>query len=81
MVKGEKGFRDENGKRIERDKAIGTKTGIIIYKGKGDLWMIDYPDMYQYGGVKTIKLINLIYHLGHGKNLANARELSGLLNP
>jgi len=76
MVKGEKGFRDRNGIRVVRDKPVCTKTGIILYKGKGDKGIIDYPDFQQYGGVNTIKLMNLIYHLGHGKRLDEARELS-----
>ncbi len=79
MVKGEKSFRDEDGTRIEREEAVSTKTGIIMYKGKGDRWIIDYPDMKQYGGVRTINLMNLIYHLGHGKKLDQARDMADLL--
>ena len=81
MIRREKSFRDSNGNRIERDQPVCTITGIILYKGKGNDWKINYPDMKQYGSVNTIKLINLIYYLGRGRNLYEARELSGLLNP
>ena len=79
MGKREKSFRDKYGNRVERDAPVCTKTGIILYKGRGDNWMIDYPDLKQYGGVKTIKLMNLIYHLGKGKRLDEARELADLI--
>jgi len=76
----ERGFRDSSGKTVKRDSPLKTRTGIVIYKGtKKDFWVIDYPDGRQYGAVTTIKLINLLYHLGRGKNLDEARDLSGLL--
>ena len=80
MARGEKGFRDRHGNKLKRDSPVRTRTGIIIYKASGKKWNIYYPDdSYQYGGVTTIKLINLIYHLGQGKNLDEARELAGLI--
>ena len=81
MVIEPKGYWDSSGNRIKRDVPLATKTGIVIYKGKGDSWVIAYPDMKQYGAVNTIKLMTLIYHLGHGKNLDDSRQLSGLLIP
>jgi hypothetical protein len=81
MAREPKGYWDRSGKKIERDKPLATKTGMVIYKGRGDSWVIDYPDMKQYGAVNTIKLMTLIYHLGQGKNLDDSRQLSGLLIP
>jgi hypothetical protein len=81
MIKEPKGFWDSSGRRIERNTPLSTKTGIVIYKGRGDRWIVNYPDMEQYGGVNTIRLMTLIYHLGRGKNLEESRERAGLLNP
>ncbi len=80
MVREPKGFLDSSGKRIRRVKPRTTWTGIVLYKGRKDTWIINYPDSdEQYGGVSTIKLLNLIYHLGRGKNLDKSIELAGLL--
>jgi hypothetical protein len=81
MVKEPKGYWNSSGEKVERETPLSTKTGIVLYKGKGDKWIISYPDMYQYGNVTTIKLIDLIYHLGRGRNLDDSRRLAKLLVP
>ena len=60
-----------------RETEVKTKNGIILYKSpKRDQWQIDYPDgAYRYGGIDTIKLMALIYYLGKGKSLNQARKL------
>jgi hypothetical protein len=80
MAREPKGYLDSSGKRIKRVKPRSTWTGIVLYKGRKDTWVINYPDSdEQYGGVSTIKLLNLIYNLGHGKNLDKSRELANLI--
>lgn len=81
MTKEPRGYWDSSGKKVERDTPLCTKTGLVLYKGRGDKWVIDYPDMRQFGDVSTIKIMTLIYHLGNGRNLDKSRELSGLENP
>ena len=78
MVKEPKGFLNNSGQRLKRDIPLSTRTGIVIYKGKGDAWYLNYPNMTERIECNTIKLMTLIYHLGHGKNLDRSRELSGL---
>jgi hypothetical protein len=79
MAKEPKGFRNSSGQRLARDIPISTKAGIIIYKGKGDAWYLEFPDMTsRIGGVTTIKLMSLIYYLEHTNgNLDKSRELVG----
>ena len=43
MAEEEKGF-SQNGKRAERKKALKTKTGLVIYKGYGDYYYVNFPD-------------------------------------
>jgi|CryGeyStandDraft_6_1057127.scaffolds.fasta_scaffold205655_2 hypothetical protein len=75
-----KGFYSDSGEILEREKSISTKNGIILYKGKGDSWYLEFPDgSKRIGGVTTIRLINLIYHLNRTNgNLDKSRELSDL---
>jgi hypothetical protein len=78
MPKEPKGFCNDSGEVLERKNPICTKRGIIIYKGQGDDWKIEFPDSEKrYGGATTIKLMNLIYHLHKTNgNLDKSRELS-----
>jgi hypothetical protein len=79
MANEPKGFKNSSGQRLKRDVPLSTKTGIVLYKGKRGYWYLAYPDMTErIGDVTTIKLMNLIYYLGHGKNLDKSRELSNL---
>ena len=75
-----KGFYNKKGELLERKKPITTKNGIIVYKGKWDFWYLEFPDdSRRIGSVKTIRLMNLIYHLNktHG-NVDKSRKLSEL---
>ncbi|MGD0203401.1 MAG: hypothetical protein ABSC20_05790 [Candidatus Bathyarchaeia archaeon] len=59
-----KGFCNDSQELIERQNSVCTKRGVIIYKGRGDQWYIDFPDdTERIGGVTTIKLMTLIYYL------------------
>ena len=80
MGKELKGFYNDSREVLERKNPISTKNGIIIYKGRGDDWKIEFPDdTGYYGGVTTIKLINLFYYLHKTKgNLDKSLELTGL---
>lgn len=62
----------------KRDKKIGTKTGMVIYKAKvKNYWMVRLPNGEQrYGGVSTPKLQSFIYHLGQGKSYEHAAKLA-----
>ncbi|MCP8313792.1 MAG: hypothetical protein H3Z53_05405 [archaeon] len=63
--------------KTEREKPIKTKKGIILYKGKGDNWYIEYPDGdKRYGGATTIRVMNLIYYLSKGKSIDEADRLA-----
>jgi len=44
MIDESKGFYDDSNKLLKRDKPICTKTGIVIYKGKGDGYVLHFPD-------------------------------------
>jgi len=80
MAKEPKGFRNDYGERIERDTPLSTKRGIVLYKGRGDTWYLEFPDMTKrIGNVTTIRLMTLIYHLNNTRgNLDKSRELSSL---
>lgn len=80
MTKEPKGFYNDSGEVLEREEPISTKHGIILYKGKGDDWKLEYPDgSKHYGGVTTIRLINLIYFLQRTNgNLDKSLKLAGL---
>ena len=59
-----KGFYNDSGDLLERKDPKPIKRGLVIYKGKGDHWYIDFPDdTDRIGDVTTIKLMTLIYHL------------------
>jgi len=59
-----KGFHNDSGDTLKRGTPLCTRKGIVIYKGEGDTWYLDFPDDTQrIGSVTTIRLINLIYHL------------------
>jgi len=79
VAKEPKGFRNSSGQRLERDNPTKTKAGIVVYKGKGDTWYLDFPDMTErIGGVTAIKLMNMIYYLAQTNgNLDKSRELVG----
>lgn len=78
MVKEPKGFCNKNGEVLERKIPITTSRGIVLYKGRGDDWKVDFPDdTIEYGGVTTIRLMNLIYFLQKTNgNLDKAFELA-----
>ncbi len=80
MAKEPKGFYNGSGEKLEREKPTLTTNGIIVYKGRGDTWYLEFPDgSDRYGGCTTIKLMNLIYHLNKTNgNLDKSRELSSL---
>jgi hypothetical protein len=64
MVNEPKGFYNDSHKLLERDEPRCTKRGIVIYKGKGDHWYLEFPDgTGRIGSVTAIKLMTLIYHL------------------
>lgn len=64
MVDEPKGFYNDSGDLVERKKPVCIKRGIVIYKGKGDKWYLDFPDdTERIGNVTTIRLMTLIYHL------------------
>jgi len=64
MVNEPKGIYNELGEPLERAKPICTYTGIVIYKGKGDLWYLEFPDgTHNISGVTAIKVMTFIYHL------------------
>lgn len=64
MAKEPKGFYNKDGVILERKTSISTKRGIILYKGRGDDWKVEFPDeTREYGGLTTIRLMNLIYYL------------------
>ena len=75
-----KGFYSGSGEPLGRKKPIRTTNGIILYKGKGDIWYLEFPDdSERYGGCTTIKLMNLIYYLHKTNgNLEKSRELASL---
>jgi hypothetical protein len=61
----------------KREQPIKTKKGIILYNKGGDKWWIEYPDGdRRYGGATTIRVMNLIYHIGQGKSIDKADELA-----
>lgn len=78
MTKEPKGFCSKDGKVLERKIPKSTSRGIILYKGRGDDWKIDFPnDTIEYGGVTTIRLMNLIYYLQKTNgNVEKSYELS-----
>jgi len=64
MTEEPKGFYDNSGHLLEREEPRCTKRGIVIYKGKGDHWYLEFPDgTERIGSVTAIKLMTLIYHL------------------
>ena len=64
MVDEPKGFYNDSGELLERDKPICTKAGIVIFKGKGDRWYLEFPDgTHKISEVKAIKVMTFIYHL------------------
>ena len=57
MVNEPKGIYNELGEPLERAKPICTYTGIVIYKGKGDLWYLEFPDgTHKISAVTAIKV-------------------------
>jgi hypothetical protein len=80
MAKEPKGFRNANGEILGRKEPLCTTNGIVVYKGRGDIWYLEFPDgSERYGGCTTIKLMNLIYFLQKTNgNLDKSRELSNL---
>jgi hypothetical protein len=75
-----KGFYNDSGEILEREEPICTRHGIIVYKGKGDLWYLEFPDgSKRIGQVTTIRLMNLIYYLHKTNgNVDKSRGLSNL---
>jgi len=80
MPKEPRGFYNDLGEILERKGSICTKRGIILYKGRGDDWKLELPDGSRYyGGITTIKLINLIYYLHKTNgNLDKSLKLAGM---
>ena len=74
-----KGFFNDSGEILKRETPLCTKKGIVLYKGEGDFWYLDFPDETQrIGDVTTIKLINLIYQLKETNgNLDRSRKKLG----
>ncbi|HVP41508.1 MAG TPA: hypothetical protein VMS95_06115 [Candidatus Krumholzibacteriaceae bacterium] len=57
MVEEPKGFYSDSGDLVERKEPLRTKRGIVIYKGKGDQWYLEFPDdTERIGNVTAIKL-------------------------
>lgn len=79
-MKEPKGIYSGSGEPLGRKKSIRTTNGIIVYKGRGDNWYLEFPDdSERYGGCTTIKLMNLIYYLNKTSgNLDKSREFAGL---
>jgi hypothetical protein len=58
-----KGIFSNNHELLERKDWKRTKRGIIIFKGKGDQWYLDFPDDSERIDCNTIELMNFIYYL------------------
>jgi len=68
-------MKDENGKQIQREKAVSTKTGFILTSKDGKEWQMDFPNgSSRYGGntsASKIAIFFLMLGLGHGIEYAS----------
>jgi hypothetical protein len=80
MAKEPKGFYNDSGEPLGRKEPICTTNGVIVYKGRGDIWYLEFPDdSKRYGGCTTIKLMNLVYYLNKTNgNVDKSRVLATL---
>ena len=58
--------------------SIRTRALVLTKAPNKDQWQIRWPEegYKRWGGVTTIRLMNFIYHLGHGKDVAEADRLA-----